>query len=193
MMESQTSAPTSRMNPTEISTRTLQSQEVLRFRLLRPDFGHAFAVRHLPVEHFPYGSIQLIDGGLLREQNRAAGVENGTAGFLAGLDGQSDDDGLGPSGLDARRGFDAVLLGHVEVHHDQGGTQLLDQFDRLIAVRALADDHHILVRFQKAPEPLADHRMVINEQESNGIARWRMNRRMRNLKDRWLGWRCPMG
>jgi hypothetical protein len=115
--------------------------------------GHTLAVRHLGIEDFPDGAIQLIDRRLLREQDRAPRIDDRSARLFTGLDRKTNDDGLRPPGLDARHRFNAVFLRHVEIHDDQGWAQLLHQFDRFFSIRTFAYDQDVPYDSSKLRRP----------------------------------------
>ena len=62
----------------------------------------------------------------------------------------------------------AVHLGHRHVHDDDVRVGLLDQRDGVEAVAGLAGDLQVGVVFENAPEPLADQRVIVDQDDANG-------------------------
>ena len=75
----------------------------------------------------------------------------------------------GLAATQAARGLDAVQLGHGDVHHHDVGLQLLGQFDGFAAVGGLADDLHIGLRAEDHLEALADHGVVVSQQDADSF------------------------
>ena len=60
--------------------------------------------------------------------------------------------------------LDAVHAGHLDVHQDDVGPQLLGAGDALGAVRRLADDLDVVLDLQEGAQSAADHLVVVDEQ-----------------------------
>ena len=61
-----------------------------------------------------------------------------------------------------------VHLRHRHVHDDDVRVGLLDQRDGVQAVAGLAGDLKLGVVFENAPEPLADQRVVVDQDDADG-------------------------
>jgi hypothetical protein len=76
---------------------------------------------------------------------------------------QRDDLGVGLVGHEPPCGFDAVELGHGNVHDDDVGLVLGCHFQRLPAVAGLGDNLHVVLSLQKALEALPHDPVVIRQ------------------------------
>ncbi len=52
----------------------------------------------------------------------------------------------------------------MDVHQYDVGTRMMCEFDRLVPVRGLGDDHHVLGEAQKRTDALADHGLIVGEE-----------------------------
>ena len=67
-------------------------------------------------------------------------------------------------------GFDAIDGGHRDVHQHDVGSELEREAHALVAVAGLSD-HLDAFRFEPAPQPLAQHRVIVDEQCRQAHAR----------------------
>ena len=65
-------------------------------------------------------------------------------------------------------GVQPVHLGHRHVHDDHVRVGLLDQRHRVQAVAGLAGDLQVGVVLEDAAEPLADQRVVVDQDDADG-------------------------
>ena len=70
-------------------------------------------------------------------------------------------------GEDPPRGFEAVELGHPDVHQDDVRSQRANLVDRVAAVGRLADDLDLRLGVEDHPEAGADERLVVDEQNAD--------------------------
>ena len=71
----------------------------------------------------------------------------------------------GVQGLQPARGLDPVHLWHADVHQDDVGSQLVDELDRLDAVRRLADDLEVLAA-EEGSERTAEAVVVVDHEDA---------------------------
>ena len=69
-------------------------------------------------------------------------------------------------GLQPARGLDPVHLWHADVHQDDVGSQLVDELDRLDAVRRLADDLEVLAA-EEGSERTPEAVVVVDHEDAN--------------------------
>jgi hypothetical protein len=111
-------------------------------------------------------------------------------------------------GLQPARGLDPVHLRHADVHQDDVGSQLVDELDRLDAVRRLADDLEVLAA-EEGSERTPEAVVVVDHEDANatgqGKGALRHVQRVRRAKSSryptvvgflrgtclWAGWPRP--
>jgi hypothetical protein len=76
---------------------------------------------------------------------------------------------VGAARDDLARRLDAVQLGHLDVHHDDVGLQLLRHGHGLGAVDGLADHLDELVGRQQRAQPSPEDGVVVGDQRADGI------------------------
>ena len=81
---------------------------------------------------------------------------------------QHDDAGVRVFVADAPRGLDPVDLRHRHVHEHHVGIELVEQADRLLAVRGLADHVEALLD-HGAAQALAEHLVVVDEHQPDAL------------------------
>ncbi len=69
--------------------------------------------------------------------------------------------------LDAPGRFDAVHLGHINIHHDHVGVELLSEFHRFRPVPRFANHFEMLVGGHNAPQAFAHEGMIVHKQQAN--------------------------
>ena len=62
----------------------------------------------------------------------------------------------------------AIDPGHVQVHQDDVGIELLCEAHGIGAVAGLADDCEVLVALEHAAQPVTNDRVVVDDQDSGG-------------------------
>ena len=65
--------------------------------------------------------------------------------------------------------FEAVHLGHADVHEDDVGLLARDELDRLDAVGGLADDLDVVGRAQQHREAAAHERLIVGDRDPDRI------------------------
>ena len=114
------------------------------------------------------GGLELARRHVLQEVAGGAGPHGLDHLVVAGEAGEHDHPGPVAGGPDAADGVDAPAPGHDEVEEDdvRGEPQCLGH--RLIAVGGLADDVQAGTGGEVGAQPLADDRVVVDDQEPDG-------------------------
>ena len=74
-------------------------------------------------------------------------------------------------GRDLAGGFDAIEIGHLDIHEHDIGFEGGGLLDRLGAIRRLADDRYPLVFVQQSGQPRAKERLIVGDQDPSHLRR----------------------
>ncbi len=134
--------------------------------------GQGGVERQLAVVGGAHRGDELVGIGVLEQVTGGAGIQGGVDAVLFHERGQRYDLHLGVAGADLPRRLDSVHRVHLEVHeHDVWpqplGAERHYPVQRLTAVSCLADDLDPRLGPKEAPEALADHLVVIDDQQSD--------------------------
>lgn len=77
---------------------------------------------------------------------------------------------MGTSLYNAASGFNAVEVGHLNIHQHHIGLQLLGQRDGLLTVAGFAHHCRFRSRTKDRPQTVAEERMVIGNEDLNRFA-----------------------
>jgi hypothetical protein len=108
---------------------------------------------------------QLFDVGLLHDVAAGAGAQGGEDLLVFHVPGEDEHLGLRGAAADLAGGLEAVEAGHHHVHEDDVGVELLDGVEGFAAVAGIADDFDFLLVLEEHAEGLAEHRVVIDDED----------------------------
>ena len=75
--------------------------------------------------------------------------------------------GTGRVGFEPQQRFQPAFSRQPQVEENDVGPQLWHRFDRRLAAGHLPDELEILLRCEQAAEPLAEDRVIVDNQDSN--------------------------
>ena len=119
-----------------------------------------------PARGTPDRVDDLVALGILEHVARRSRNQHLAHGALLFEPGERDDLERGVQGLQPARGLDPVHLWHADVHQDDVGSQLVDELDRLDAVRRLADDLEVLAA-EEGSERTPEAVVVVDHEDAN--------------------------
>ena len=108
----------------------------------------------------------LVTLGILEHIARSASHQHLAYRSLLLESGERHDLERGMQGFQAARGLDAVHLWHPDVHQHDVGRQLVDELDRLDAVRGLADDLEVFAA-QQGGERTTEAVVVVHDEDTH--------------------------
>ena len=117
------------------------------------------------------GRQQLLGMGVLEQEAAGPGAQRGEDGLVDVERRQHDHPRRRLAvALDQQpRGRDAVQPRHADVHqHDVAGGDG-ELLERLAAVLGLADDGHVVLRVDHHPQPGADQRLIVDEEDAGHV------------------------
>src|SRR5262245_60503676 len=139
-----------------------------RPRLFDEGLGEVWVDHGVALDRVARGVDQSVGRGVLQEvagHPRLDRLGHGPARFVHG---DQDHLGVGRGVLDAACGLDPVHAGHPHVHEDDVGAEVACLLDGLLARARLADDHdHVVGQFERRPQTLSGHGVVIDDQRAD--------------------------
>ena len=111
---------------------------------------------------------QVIRPGIFEQIAQRAGLDGRKDLVVGGKAGQHQDAHAGWLRRDLPCGFDAIHLGHHQVHQDHVGVQRLSLGDGLGSVARLADHLDVALGREQRADAFADDGVVVNNHNSNG-------------------------
>lgn len=107
--------------------------------------------------------------GVLEEVPRRAGLEGRNDLVLLDEAREGNNLGRGVAGLDLVDRGDAVLHRHDEVHKDDVRRARFHQANRLLAVRRVADDVHVVDDLEQATKPAPNDGVIIDDEDADPL------------------------
>ncbi len=115
------------------------------------------------------GAGQRLGVDVLVDVSPGAGAQGGDHGALLGEAGDDQDAGGVGQFPQAAQGLDAVHAGHLDVHQDDVGLELLGAGHALGAVAGLADHLDVVLDLQEGAQAAADHLVVVDEEDPDDL------------------------
>ena len=95
------------------------------------------------------GADQIIGGDIFEQVALCACLQGGEELFVVNKAGEDDDARLGERGEDLFGGFDAIEMGHDDIHQDHIGLVLEGKLDGFLAIRSFTNDLDLIVEAEE--------------------------------------------
>jgi hypothetical protein len=132
--------------------------------IVEENFADGWAEERLAAGDGMDGFDEVGFGGVFQEVAFSAGFEGAEDVAFVGMHAEHDDGDFGIGLRDLESSFDAVEVGHADVHDDYFGFQRFCEHDGFSSVVGFADDHKIELLLDKQAEAAADELVIIGEQ-----------------------------
>ena len=118
----------------------------------------------------------------LEEEPKRACFERADRLHVAVIGREHEDPGVGKLGAYGRDGFDASQARHLQIHQRDVGLEFAEAHDRFGAVARFADKRHVRLRFEDRGDAVAQHRMVVDDENADRgvLSHWRPSLRARS-------------
>ena len=128
-------------------------------------------------ERFAFGySVNGLDevglGGVFQKVAFGAGFERAEDVAFVGMHAEHDDGNFGIGLRHLKGGFDAVEIGHADVHHDDVGLQGFCQGDGFAAVVGFADYREVGLLLDEETQAAAHKLVVVGEEDADFSHGW---------------------
>jgi hypothetical protein len=123
--------------------------------------------KRISAGHRAYGGDQLLGRVVLEDEAARPGPE-GLVDLLIQIErGEDEHPCRAIRRQDASGRFEAVELGHADIHRDDGGMNTRSLVDRLETVACLGDDLDVVFAGQQHAEAGSNHRLVIRDKQAD--------------------------
>ena len=140
--------------------------------IIEEDLADRGAEKRLAFSDGANGFDEIGFGGIFKQVALGAGFQGAQDVAFIGMHAEHDHENIWIGLRDLKGGFDAVEIGHADVHDDYVGLERFCKRDGFAAVAGLADDGEIGLLLDEQTETAADELVIIGEKNANFSHGW---------------------